>query len=576
MLSHLIVFSTLVVAKAVYWKDVVKGKDELTICNKTFYEENFVKRDKSIPITYLNRTCNKLYNRTCFGKPGEVKWTAAVSSHKTGLLIYILVLNPTRFAVQNRGCWGTVLEVKKNGKLFSRYKNYKRKGRIGFQEECTPNTTYFYKVVRVPTGRPKEIGLVCPGECEKSLLLVMHKQLYEASMAFKCEVKLSIIERLKFVRPLCLNLNLTASERERITINGINASSCALLNPSRLLINLQSSSESSTPTLQFSGSEFKLLHGVIASVISVLCLAGCVFLLLLYKRKKKNKNHINHRIYQEEDAIQSQENLNEKETPSVMILNRPGCELLEIFLRDFAFILQSYGIEVKLALLEQNHLDAEGGIASYMQKYVNECDYILIMFSEKTEEHNKMPKHKPYEFTLKMLSGLAFHQNDCSRYLPLYLTSYEKVVDLLPSFLNSSTTFGYQLPKDVQKLIRRFTGKKKLKVTPERAAKDKYFLERMESRLISICENQHPHCTRENCRKGMLNASVENLSSIWPSTINSKWQSSQSLNSTSTRPDSIILDDGFYYEKFKLACYEDNNNFTENNQLMDQTNQLYT
>lgn len=68
-----------------------------------------------------------------------------------------------------------------------------------------------------------------------------------------------------------------------------------------------------------------------------------------------------------------------------MILNRPGCELLEIFLRDFAFILQSYGIDVKLALLEQNHLDAEGGIASYMQKYVNECDYILIMFSEKTE-----------------------------------------------------------------------------------------------------------------------------------------------------------------------------------------------
>lgn len=74
----------------------------------------------------------------------------------------------------------------------------------------------------------------------------------------------------------------------------------------------------------------------------------------------------------------------------------------------------------------------------------------------------------------------------------------------------------------------------------------------------------------------MLNASVENLSSIWPSTIKSKWQSSQSLNSTSTRPDSIILDEGFHYEKFKLACYEDNNNYTENNQLMDQTNQFYT
>lgn len=549
-----------------YWEDAVKGKDESTICNKTFYEENFVKRDKYMPITYLNRTCHKLYNRTCSELPGEVKWTTGMSSSTNGSLVYILVSNPARFAVQNRGCWGAVLEVKKNAELFSRYKNYDREGIIDFQEECTQNTTYSFKVARVPTGRPKTINFVCPGECEKSVLLIIHKQFYEASMAFKCQAKLTILERLEFARPLCSKLNLTASERERITINRIDASSCALLKPL----------ETSTPISRDSGSKFKLLHAVIASFISALCAVGCVFLLLLYRRRKKNKSHVNHRIYQEEDAIQSQEDLNRKETPSVMILNRPGCELLEIFLRDFAFILQSYGIDVKLALLEQNHLDAEGGIASYMQKYVNECDYILIMFSEKTEEHNKMPKHRPYEFTLKMLSGLAFYQNDCSRYLPLYLTPYEKVVDFLPSFLNSSTTFGYQLPKDVQKLIRRLTGKKKLKVTPERSAKDKYFLERMESKLISICENQHPHCTRENCIKGMLNASVENLSSIWPSTIKSKWQSSQSLNSTSTRPDSIILDEGFHYEKFKLACYEDNNNYTENNQLMDQTNQFYT
>ena len=68
-----------------------------------------------------------------------------------------------------------------------------------------------------------------------------------------------------------------------------------------------------------------------------------------------------------------------------MILNRPGCKLLEIFLRDFAFILKSYGINVKLALLEQNEIDADGGIASYMQRHINSCDYILIMLTEKSK-----------------------------------------------------------------------------------------------------------------------------------------------------------------------------------------------
>ena len=68
-----------------------------------------------------------------------------------------------------------------------------------------------------------------------------------------------------------------------------------------------------------------------------------------------------------------------------MILNRPGCELLECFLRDLAFILKSYNIDVKLTLLERNQLDAEGGIASYMQRNIDKCDYVLLMFTENTQ-----------------------------------------------------------------------------------------------------------------------------------------------------------------------------------------------
>ena len=65
-----------------------------------------------------------------------------------------------------------------------------------------------------------------------------------------------------------------------------------------------------------------------------------------------------------------------------MILHRPGCELMEILLRDLAFILTSYGIEVRLSLLEQSELDAAGGISSYLQRNIDCCDYILIMFSD--------------------------------------------------------------------------------------------------------------------------------------------------------------------------------------------------
>jgi len=65
-----------------------------------------------------------------------------------------------------------------------------------------------------------------------------------------------------------------------------------------------------------------------------------------------------------------------------MILHRPGCELMDILLRDLAYILNSYGIEVRLSLLEQSELDAAGGISSYLQRNIDCCDYVLVMFSD--------------------------------------------------------------------------------------------------------------------------------------------------------------------------------------------------
>lgn len=68
--------------------------------------------------------------------------------------------------------------------------------------------------------------------------------------------------------------------------------------------------------------------------------------------------------------------------PTVMLLSRPGCDLMDTLLRDLAYILKSNGIQITFSLLEQSELDAEGGISSYLQRNIDTCDYILIMFTD--------------------------------------------------------------------------------------------------------------------------------------------------------------------------------------------------
>lgn len=112
-----------------------------------------------------------------------------------------------------------------------------------------------------------------------------------------------------------------------------------------------------------------------------------------------------------------------------------------------------------------------------------------------------MPKHKPYEFALRVISGLAYHNNSCSRYIPMYLTSYNEAVHLLPSFLNASTSFGYRIPKDTYKLICRIFNLERLTQTNERQAKDNYFIDRMKSTAKLIVDSHHETCCSINCTK---------------------------------------------------------------------------
>ncbi|XP_057302956.1 uncharacterized protein LOC130638053 isoform X2 [Hydractinia symbiolongicarpus] len=212
----------------------------------------------------------------------------------------------------------------------------------------------------------------------------------------------------------------------------------------------------------------------------------------------------------------------------VMILNRPGCELLDTLMRDLALVLKAYGIDVKLSLLEQSQIDAEGGISSYIQRNIDSCDYVLILFTEHNKEHTSS-KHRPYEFALKLITAMAYHQNSSFQFIPLYLTSYDKAITLIPSFLLATQDAGYRIPKNIMSLVTRLSGGKKPIKSKEMLPKLNFFLNRMRATCKKVESKKHKECSEGDCDKGALYDSVSNLSSVFASTAPSKWPSFHSI-----------------------------------------------
>ena len=70
-----------------------------------------------------------------------------------------------------------------------------------------------------------------------------------------------------------------------------------------------------------------------------------------------------------------------------MIIQKAGCEILEKFTQEFASFLQSYGIKVKMTSSNDHVIDAEGGIASYLQNNIKSCDIVFIII---TDDDGKM------------------------------------------------------------------------------------------------------------------------------------------------------------------------------------------
>lgn len=114
---------------------------------------------------------------------------------------------------------------------------------------------------------------------------------------------------------------------------------------------------------------------------------------------------------------------------------------------------------------------------------------------------NSLQTHRPFDFAIAMMQGLAVHNNSYSKYIPLYLTTYYEAVKYFPPFLNANTSYGYQLPQESIRLVARMLGTSSLKQSKEREIKDKQFLGRMKELTKAYHQTRHSNCINSNCKK---------------------------------------------------------------------------
>ncbi|XP_066929848.1 uncharacterized protein [Clytia hemisphaerica] len=196
---------------------------------------------------------------------------------------------------------------------------------------------------------------------------------------------------------------------------------------------------------------------------------------------------------------------------SIMLIHRPGCDLLDTFVRDLSFIIHSYDVIVTSPLLEMSNIDAEGGLASYIQRNIDQCTYVLILVTDYSKENEDIIQlQRPFDFTIKILSGLAFRHNKISRYIPIYIKDYEQIFNFIPPFLCASKSNGFQVPMQLRELIHHMTGDST--TNRELSLKLDFFLQKLKSQADHIENGLHKQCFSHQCLQGEIH---EDSSTLW-------------------------------------------------------------
>ena len=64
-----------------------------------------------------------------------------------------------------------------------------------------------------------------------------------------------------------------------------------------------------------------------------------------------------------------------------MLLHRPGCEYLDRMVENLSDMLKSYGFHVNTTF-DGTDVSAHGGIASYLQRNIKLCDYVIVFLTK--------------------------------------------------------------------------------------------------------------------------------------------------------------------------------------------------
>ena len=96
------------------------------------------------------------------------------------------------------------------------------------------------------------------------------------------------------------------------------------------------------------------------------------------------------------------------------------------------------------------------------------------------------------------MSGLAFQQNQSSRYIPIYLKDFKQILPSIPLFLVAGQSSGYRVPHQIKELVAHL--KRFDEILPkERINKLNFFVDRIKMQSSKFCKQKHDRCCKERC-----------------------------------------------------------------------------
>ncbi|XP_066925870.1 uncharacterized protein [Clytia hemisphaerica] len=225
-----------------------------------------------------------------------------------------------------------------------------------------------------------------------------------------------------------------------------------------------------------------------------------------YRKKFSNSYTFTQTIPTQETFPQIQDTFSRLDCSSVLLLHRPGCDILDQVVRDLLQILSCYDITIECPLLEMSHIDAQGGLQNVIRNNVEKCSVILLFITETVEEPHM--NHKSFNCTLSLLEG---NLKKTSRVVPIYLDDLKDIQKEFPRFLISAHNVGYKIPNQLKDLTEFLKGKY-FQQSKEGKKSVEFTINRLKNQIKRYCKETHKDCCKERCLQGQL---TEDKSELW-------------------------------------------------------------